>query len=211
MKNIAVIGATGSAGKEVVRLALSSNYKVTVVARNPARIQPENNLTIIKGDVIDIESLKEALLNIDVVISCFGPSNGRKPGNIMSVGTANIVQACEESGVGQFIFMSGILQTNGSELTLLNRLSIRFIRLFFKEVYKDKIIAEASIQASSLDWVIVRAVGLTKSEPTGKYKAGVSIRVSLFNPMPFKDLALCLLEAVENAAWTRKIINVGKT
>jgi len=211
MKNIAVIGATGSAGKEVVRLALSLNYKVTVVARNPARIQPENNLTIVKGDVMDIESLKDAFTNIDVVISCFGPANGRKSGNIMSVGTSNLVQACEESGVGHFIFMSGILQTDGSELTLLNRFGIRFIRLFYKEVYNDKIIAEATIQTSSLNWIIVRAVGLTKSKPTGKYKAGISIRVSPFNPMSFSDLALCLLDAIENAAWTRKIINAGKT
>ncbi|WP_031530300.1 NAD(P)-dependent oxidoreductase [Dyadobacter crusticola] len=210
MKNIAVIGATGSAGKEVVRLALSLNYNVTVVVRNPARIHPEMNLTIVKGDVMDIESLKEAFMNIDVVISCFGPSNGRKPGNIMSVGTSNIVRACEKGGVAHFIFMSGILQTDGSELTWLNRLGIQIIRSFFREVYMDKITGEASIQTSSLDWTIVRAVGLTKSRPTGKYKAGVSIRVSPFKPMSFEDMALCLLDAVENAAWTRKIINVGK-
>lgn len=211
MKYIAVVGATGSTGKEVMRLALKANYKVTVVVRNPNLIQPEKNLTIVKGDVTNVESLRQAFKNIDTVISCFGPANGRKAGNIMSVGTASTVQACEETGVTRFIFMSGILQTDGSELTLLNRLGIKFIRQFFSEAYKDKIIAETSIQTSSLEWVIVRAVGLSKSKPTGKYKAGVKISVSPFNALSYADCALALLNAVEESKWTKQIINVGKT
>ena len=211
MKHIAILGATGSAGKEVVRLALMADYKVTVIARNPSRIPLQDNLTILPGDVTDIESLKRAFKNIDVVISCFGPADGRKPGNLMSVGTTNIVQACKENSVNRLIFMSGILQTSGSELTIINRLGIKFIRLFFRDVYRDKITAETAIKRSSLNWVIVRVVGLAKSSPTGKYKAGVALSVSPFIPLSYSDLALCLVNAVEENAWTGKIVNVGKS
>jgi putative NADH-flavin reductase len=211
MKHIAIIGATGSSGKEVVNLALEANYKVTVLARNPSRVEPQNNLVIVAGDVTNVESLIAAFRNVDAVVSCFGPGNGRKPGNIMSVGTANIVRACEQTGVSRLIFMSGILQTTGSELTFLNRLGLKFIRLFFKEVYRDKVIAETSIQKSSLDWVIIRAVGLSKSEPFGKYKAGAELRVSPFDPLSYTDLALCLLDALRNDKWIRRVINVGKS
>jgi putative NADH-flavin reductase len=210
MKKVAVIGGTGSAGREVIRLALKADYKVTAVARIPDSIKPQNNLTVVYGDVTDLESLKEAFKHVDVVISCFGPANGRKAGNIMSVGTYNMVKACEEHAVGRLIFMSGMLQTSGNELTLLNRLALKFIRLFFKGVYRDKIIAENSIQSSSLPWVIVRAVGLSDAAPTGKYSAGVALKVSPFTPLPYTDLALCLLDAVEEDGWTRKIVNVGK-
>jgi uncharacterized protein YbjT (DUF2867 family) len=196
MKKVAVIGGTGSAGREVIRLALKADYKVTAVARIPDSIKPQNNLTVVYGDVTDLESLKEAFKHVDVVISCFGPANGRKAGNIMSVGTYNMVKACEEHAVGR--------------LTLLNRLALKFIRLFFKGVYRDKIIAENSIQSSSLPWVIVRAVGLSDAAPTGKYSAGVALKVSPFTPLPYTDLALCLLDAVEEDGWTRKIVNVGK-
>ena len=57
MKQIAVIGSTGSTGKEVVRLALESNYIVTVIARAPDSIQSRGNLKVVKGDVTDLESL----------------------------------------------------------------------------------------------------------------------------------------------------------
>ncbi len=211
MKHIAIVGATGSTGKDVVSLALKAGYGITIVARNPSSIVPQKNLTVVTGDVTKLESLKNAFKNIDVVISCFGPANGRKAGNLMSIGTANIVQACEANGVQRLVFMSGILQSTGSELSFFNRLGIRFIRLFFKGAYRDKIIAEASIRKSSLNWVIVRAVGLSESKPTGKYKAGIAIKVSPFKPLSYKDLALCLIDAVEENEWTRKIVNVGKS
>lgn len=211
MKHIAVIGASGSTGSEVVRLALEANYKVAVVERNPNRVQPKENLSVVRGDVTNLESLIAALKNIDVVISCFGPANGRKAGNLMSVGATNIVRACGKNEIKRFVFMSGILQATGSELTFLNRLGVKFIRLFYKEAYKDKIIAETFIQASSLEWVIVRAVGLSKSEPTGKYKAGIKAIVSPFNALSYADFALALLNAVEETKWTRQIINVGKS
>ncbi len=210
MKHIAIIGGSGATGSEVVRLALEANYKITLVERKPNGLQPKENLSVVKGDVTDLESLTEAFKNMDVVISCFGPANGRKAGNLMSVGATNIVRACEQNGIKRFAFMSGILQSNGHELTFLNRLGIKFIRQFYKEAYKDKIIAETFIQASSLEWVIVRAVGLSKSEPTGKYKAGIKSKVSPFNALAFADCAKCLLDAVENRQWTRQIINVGK-
>jgi putative NADH-flavin reductase len=211
MKHIAIIGATGSTGKEVVSLALKANYKVTIVARDPSRIKPQHNLSIVTGDVTDYESLRKALENIDVVISCFGPANGRKPGNIMSLGTSNIVQASEQNGVGRLVFMSGILQTSGSELSFIDRLGLKLVRIFFMEVYQDKVIAETSIQNSSLNWVIVRPVGLAKSKPARKYKAGVDLKVSPFISLAYTDLALCLLDAVNEVKWTKRVISVGKT
>ncbi len=210
MKHIAIIGASGATGSEVVRLALKANYKITVVERNPYHIEPKENLSVVKGDVTNADSLVEAFKNTDIVISCFGPANGRKAGNLMSVGTANIVKACEENGVKRFVFMSGILQTDGKELSFFDRLGIKLIRQFYKGVYKDKIVAETAIRHSSLNWVIVRSVGLSKTEAKGKYMAGPKLKVSPFNALSYTDCALCLLNAAEEIKWTKQIINVGK-
>lgn len=209
MKHIAIIGATGSTGKELVRLALEANYKVSVVVRNPDHFQPEKDVTAIKGDVTDLVSLELALENIDYVISCFGPTNHRKVGNLMSVGTANIVKACEKNGIKRFVFMSGFVQSDYNELSFLNKLIVPLFRLYFNQSYKDKIIAEAAIQNSKLDWVIVRAVGLNHTEPTGRYIAGVKTKIYPYL-LSYADCAKCLLDAIEKKSWTRQIVNVGK-
>lgn len=212
MRHIAIIGgtgSTGSTGKEVIRQALGANHRVTSVERNPKPNTTEN-LKVVKGDVTDLDSLVEAFKDADVVISCFGPTNHRKVGNLMSVGTSNIVKACKKNGVKRFVFMSGFVQTGPNELSLLYNLTIRLFRLYFHQSYNDKVIAEASIQNSTLDWVIARAAGLSHSQPTGKYKAGVKTRIP-FAPMSYADCAKCLLDAVDEKSWTRQIINVGKS
>jgi len=210
MKNIAIVGSTGSTGKELVRLALESNYTVTVIERSPKSTPSQGNLKVIKGDVTDLESLVAAFKDIDYVISCFGPSNHKKIGNLMSLGTTNIVKACEENGVKRLVFMSGFVQSDGEEFPLLTKLAIKLLRLYYSASYKDKVIAEAAIQKSTLDWVIVRAPGLAHAVSTGQYIAGIKTKMP-FKLLPYADCAHCLLDAVEENSWTKQIINLGKS
>ena len=214
MKHIAIVGSTGSTGKELVRLALKSNYMVTVIVRTLNSVQSQANVNVIKGDVTDLESLVNAFKNVDFVISCFGPANHREVGNLMSLGATNIVKACEKNDVKRLVFMSGFVQSEGKDFfyptfSFLTNFMIKLMRLYFKDSYKDKIIAEAAIENSALDWVLVRASGLVHARPTGHYKAGVKTKVSAFRMLPFADCAKCLLDAVANDSWTKKIVNVG--
>jgi len=209
MKRIAIIGATGSTGKELVRLALEGNYSVTVVARNPAQVKPQNNVSVIKGDVTDSDSLIKAFNNVDAVISCFGPSQHRKVGTLMSEGTINIIKAIEINNVNRFIFMSGFVQADYNELSIVARLVTPIFRMIYHQSFHDKNIAEAAIQNSKTDWTIVRAPGLNHSQPTGKYKAGIKKKI-YFGFMSFADCAQCLLDAIEEKLWIKQIINVGK-
>jgi putative NADH-flavin reductase len=210
MKHIAIIGSTGSTGKEVVRLALEAKYKVTVITRTANSTPSQENLNIIKGDVTNLESLERALKSVDFVISCFGPTNHRKVGNLMSLGTTNIVKACEKNGVKRLVFMSGFVQSDGEEFSFFTRLIIKLMRVYYSVSYQDKVIAEAAIQKSTLDWVIVRAPGLSHAQPTGQYKAGVKTKMA-FKLLPYADCAKCLLDAVEENSWTNQIINLGKS
>lgn len=207
MKHIAIVGATGSTGKELVRLALAANYKVTVVARDPTQMKSQNNVSVITGDVTDLDSLVKAFGNADAVISCFGPSNHRKVGTLMSTGTKNIVDACEKNGIKRFIFMSGFVQADYSELSMVARLITPIFRMIYHQSYHDKNIAEAAIQNSNLDWTIVRAPGLNHSQPTGQYRAGIKSKI-YFGFMSFADCAKCLLDAIDERSWVKQIINV---
>jgi putative NADH-flavin reductase len=209
MKQIAIIGATGSTGIEVVRLALEANYKVIIVVRNPDKIQPQNNVTVLKGDVTDLVSLELAFKNVDFVLSCFGPANNRKIDSLLSIGASNIVKACEKNSVKRFIFMSGAAQAAYDELSFTAKLLMPLLRLIYSESYSDKVIAETTIQNSNLEWTIVRASGLNKAQPTGKYVAGIKSKIHLVM-LPYADCAKCLLDAIVEKKWIKKIINVGK-
>lgn len=67
--NILVYGATGKIGSHVVTEALSRGHLVKAVSRDPSRIQLKHaNLVVVKGDLLDPDSIASLVAGQDVVI-----------------------------------------------------------------------------------------------------------------------------------------------
>ena len=67
--NILVYGATGKIGTHVVTEALNRGHAVTAVSRNPSRItRQQENLSAVKGDLLDTDSIRSLATGQDVVI-----------------------------------------------------------------------------------------------------------------------------------------------
>lgn len=67
--NILIYGATGKIGTHVVTEALDRDHAVTAVSRNPARItRRHENLSAVKGDLLDTDSIRDLATGQDVVI-----------------------------------------------------------------------------------------------------------------------------------------------
>lgn len=178
--------------------------------RKPVKIQPRQHLEVLRGGVTDPDSLVAAFSGVDHVISCYGPYNHKEVGDLMSVGTQNIVRAWETNGGYRLVFMSGFMQSGSEEFSIVNRLAIKLLRRYYHESLQDKVIAEATIKYSDLNWAIVRAVALADKLPTGTYKAGTLVKVSPFNALAYADCAKSLLDAVDDSSRAKQIINVGK-
>jgi len=67
---IAVFGATGPTGQQLVKQALQKGHNITVLARNPSKIAIENkNLTVIKGNALSYEDVEKTVKGQDAVLS----------------------------------------------------------------------------------------------------------------------------------------------
>jgi putative NADH-flavin reductase len=67
--DIVIYGATGKVGRHIVQEALDRNHRVTAVSRDPTTITLRHeNLTAVKGDLLDKTSIAEIVANKDVVI-----------------------------------------------------------------------------------------------------------------------------------------------
>ena len=67
--DIVVYGASGEVGSHVVQEALERGHRVTAVSRNPAQIAMRHeNLSVVKGDLLDKASVTEVVSGQDVVI-----------------------------------------------------------------------------------------------------------------------------------------------
>lgn len=74
MKNVVLIGASGFVGSAILNELLNRGHKVTAIVRNPEKIAVNHlNLSIIKADVSDTETVASACQGKDAVISAYNP------------------------------------------------------------------------------------------------------------------------------------------
>lgn len=110
----------------------------------------------------------------------------------------------------RFVLQSGIGLSDGSEMSPGNRWVMRVWRTLFAAAVRDKAEGERLLRDSSLDWVIVRPVGLSNAPATGRYVAAPRAPVAPLVPISLADCAACLLRALEEPAWIGQTVNLGR-
>ena len=107
-KKVAVIGATGFVGKQVVNELSNRGYVVNAIARDSSKVEAKDSVTAISADVNNVEELAKVLEGNDAVINTFnaGWTNPNLYNDFLN-GSKNIEKAVEESGVKRFITVGG--------------------------------------------------------------------------------------------------------
>lgn len=100
--DIVIYGATGDVGSEATREALERGHRVTAVSRNPARVEMQHdNLSVVKGDLLDKTSIAEIVAGKDVVIlsvrGVIGDS-GSPASALQFIAAENLVDALSTMG-----------------------------------------------------------------------------------------------------------------
>jgi putative NADH-flavin reductase len=247
---VLVFGATGGTGRALVEQALEQGHVVTAFARDPAKVPSSlQNLTVARGNMLDLESVEAAVKGQDAVLSALGirppvwtlilvtlafqilarvlalhGSLGlsvRIGGPILALliltprttalseGTRNIVQAMEKHGVKRLICESslGVADSKGRLGIFYNLI---LVPLLLRGIFADKAAQEQVIQASTLDWVIVRPTSLTNGPRTGVYRSGMDIG-HWFRPTTISraDVADFMLKQLNDDTYLRKTPGVA--
>ncbi len=78
MKTLALLGASGRTGQQVIDEALSRGYQLRILARTPEKLKQEVRdnplVTVIQGDARHEPSLADLLQGADAVVSTLGPA-----------------------------------------------------------------------------------------------------------------------------------------
>jgi len=173
---IIVFGATGGIGRQVVEQALAANHQVTAVARRPAAITTQHErLQVIRGDVLEPDTFKQALAGQDAVVSALGVVS-REPTTLYSAGNANIMQAMQSAGVRRIMCISATGLNPGPRLQRL--IAKPLLWMAFGNMYSDLVRMENVVKASGLDWTIIRPPRLTDGPRTGHYQIVINKQLS---------------------------------
>lgn len=146
---ICVAGSTGYIGRHLVRRLVEQGERPRCLVRDPqkaARLLPVQQVEMVQGDMTQPASLAEALKSVDIVVHAAfitadkkeGPGNRYTETNVQ--GTANLLRAAEEAGVGRVIEMSGLGTRPDKPGSYM----------------QGRYLAEQMLKESKLDWTIIQ-------------------------------------------------------
>ena len=145
MSLIAITGATGFVGSAVLDAVLAEGHQVRALARRDQAARA--GVTWVRGDLGDTGALAALVAGADAVVHVAGLTNTPDPAQfeIANVtGTAHVIAAMAEAGVRR--------------LVLVSSLAAREPKLSAYGASKAR--AETLVEASGLDWTIVRPPGV---------------------------------------------------
>lgn len=204
-----IIGGTGKTGRELINQALQDGHSITALVRNPLKLKIEHsNLNVVKGNVLDLESLKPVIKDQDAVISSLGHKKFFIKTSILSRGTKNIITSMENNQVKRFICITS-LGINDSKYKLglyYTLFTIPFILFFY---FRDKSKQEKLIVNSTLDWTIIRPGQLTNGKKRGIYKHGLNLGHYILTKMVSRaDVAHFIINLLNNKKYIKQAVGI---
>jgi uncharacterized protein YbjT (DUF2867 family) len=207
--NIIVFGATGTVGRLAVEHLLRAGHSVTAFARHPERLGTDHQgLTRVAGDALNADEVAAAVPGHDAALVVLGAGAARRS-TIRSEGTLNVIRALQDAGIRRLIVQS-TLGARDSWGTL----NFWWKRVMFggilAPVFRDHELQERLVEASGLDWTIVRPGAFTDAptarpviEDVPNSARGLDLKINR------ADLAAFLARIVDEGAYLRRTVGLS--
>nr|WP_314397992.1 NAD(P)-dependent oxidoreductase [Pseudomonas lundensis] len=203
MSTIAIIGATGRAGSQLLEEALRRGHSVIAIARHASKIGHREHVVTKDVDVHDAQALQEAVAGSDVVLSA---------AHFSTLPVEAIIEPVKKAGVKRLLFVGGagsLLLPDGTKVIDSEG---------FPDEYKPEATAggqylETLRKKQDLDWTFLSpSAEFVEGERTVKFRLGKDHL--LFGAdgnswITFADFAIALLDEVEHPAHSRQRFTVG--
>jgi len=213
---IAIIGATGFVGANVMKEALSRGHQVLALTRSPQKIAPDQHLTAQSIDVNDSESLATAIKGYDVVVHAFAAPRSDSIDERVAKqtnGSKSIIKAVKLAGVKR------VVAVGGAGTAEIARGVVLMDSYLFPPEYEGGARSTAVIknllqQEEAFDWVFISPPNfLEDGERSGRYRTGTDnliIEMSTGRSyMSVADYAVAMLDEIEQPQHHRQRFTVG--
>lgn len=217
---ILIYGATGKVGSKTVDEALNRGHVVTAVSREPSRIKvTHDNLTAVKGDLLDTESVTRLVAGQDVVIiSVRGVLGRSKDPNdaVPFIAVKNVVEALRDmreeaprlihvGGSGSLVVKPGVLYADTLPMIFVPR-------KLQTEIEGQVLALEYLRSVSDVDWTYATpAKNFTNGKRTGKFRIGGDQLIeskSGRSRISRADFAVALIDEAENGRFIQQRFSV---
>ncbi|WP_417857258.1 SDR family oxidoreductase [Xanthomarina gelatinilytica] len=194
MEQVLVAGATGNTGHKIIQLLKSSQYFEPIAMVRKEEQQAQFRAQQVQTVLGDLEKdVSHTMKQIDKVIFAAG-SGGKKVEAVDQEGAKKMIQASEKAKVKKFVMLSsmGADQPEQSEE--------------LKDYLRAKHEADAYLQASQLNYSIVRPGRLTNDKGLGKIQLSKSLNTQ--GQISRNDVAQVLVRSLHEAATNKQTFEI---
>jgi putative NADH-flavin reductase len=202
---LAVLGATGGTGAEVVRQGLDRGHDVIVLARRPEAVPTTHlRLRVVRADATDPSALTQGLEGVEAVISALGaPQRDMlrpRPIQVYTQAGRALLTALRARGIERLVAVtSGGVEHDDPSFGAFYRWVLK--PLLLERAYRDMRAFEALVQESGLQWTLARPTLLTDDPASGRYRVSPRFAPPGGSKVRRADLAAFLLDTVEQGTW----------
>ena len=205
---IAVLGATGNLGSEIVSQALERDVEVVAYVRTPTALEPRPGLTIFGGSVTDVTAMTTAFAGVDAAVSALG---GKPP--LMQEALPRIATALERAGVPRVVLVSAF--GAGDTKSKAGGVARLIYSTAVKGLFEDKAHSEAAVLPGlTMNWTVVHPVNLKKGPQAPCVVTDLSEVSSVpgLPTLPFSSVASAVLDlaADDSAAGKRMLVTTAQ-
>lgn len=203
MSKIAIIGATGRAGSQLLEEALRRGHRVLAIARDPSTLEGREGVTVKSLDATDSAALQAAVAGMDAVLSAAHFSTMQPHAIIEPVKRAGVKRLLVVGGAGSLLLPSGHRVIDSPD---------------FPEAYKTEAsvgvrFLEALRREPNLDWTFLSpSAEFVEGERRGHYALGkdhLLIGADGKSWITFADYAIAMLDELEKPKHSRQRFTVG--
>ncbi len=214
-----IYGASGRIGGHIVDEALRRGYQVTGVSRDPSRVTPKPGMKLVKGDILDQDSLSRLTQTHSTILVSVGgrPSNNDPKQYIAGRAAQSLIENLNSAGRSgpRVIFVGNVytLEVEPGKTSLdLGRVTQEHRNYAMFYSHQDALDA---FRASDTNWTVVSPPnGLKLKGRTGKLRYGNDslLRESDGTPATIspEDFAYAVLDEVANKHYLRRRFTVAR-
>jgi len=194
---IAVFGAAGRTGHQVIEQALARGHDGVAFVRDRSRFPFEvERLHVVEGDARDAAAVEAAIEGADAIVSVLSlASPDLEPQH--SEATRAVIAAAGRAGVRRIVVTANNDAFTDGELTG-----------DFAAMGREHRRNRDALRASALDWTMGAAPRVTDDPPTGSYEVVLDTRAS-GRRLSAADFATFTLDALEHDDWIGHLVGVS--
>lgn len=196
MMQLAVFGASGRTGQEILRLAESKVWGVRALVRPSSTCDPRAGLEIVRGFLHSAADVLATIQGAEAVCCVFGPRSARAQ-PFCALATCSVIEAMVAVGSRRLLCLTGAMVGElPANVSLAMRVMAAAYRRLRPELAADASAQERTVIESDLDWTLVKPPRLTNERAGHRVRADRRLRIGMTNRLSRADLAAFMLDEV---------------